>query len=247
MLPQLFHVVTAIAFLLVTSHAGDHREGMQRIPGKPGLNELPAREGKPGLKADPGLRAGPPGPPSSMRGPPGKDGLRGPQGPRGERGEKGERRQPGQPGLPAIRNPELEETLKGFKNQIARLEGVFALDGNITFGKKTFATNGQEVDFETTLEACKQAGGSIASPRNKGENDAVFSIVRLFNRYAYLGIKRGAIPGKFSFLDGTAVNYTNLHAGGPSNIGEKNCMEMCTDGAWNSTSCNQNRLTICEF
>ncbi|KAH1168318.1 hypothetical protein KIL84_003801 [Mauremys mutica] len=194
MLPQLFHVVTAIAFLLVTSHAGDHREGMQRIPGKPGLNELPAREGKPGLKADPGLRAGPSGPPSSMRGPPGKDGLHGPQGPRGERGEKGERRRPGQPGLPAIHNPELEETLKGFKNQIARLEGVFALDGNITFGKKTFATNGQEVDFETTLEACKQAGGSIASPRNKGENDAVFSIVRLFNRYAYLGIKRGAIP-----------------------------------------------------
>ncbi|TFK09456.1 cytosolic non-specific dipeptidase-like [Platysternon megacephalum] len=192
--------------------------------------------------------AGPPGPPSSMRAPPGKDGLHGPQGPRSEQGEKGERGQPGQPGLPAIRNPELEETLKGFKNQIARLEGVLALDGTITtFGKKMFATNGQEVDFETTLEACKQAGGSIASPRNKGENDAVFSIVRLFNSYAYLGIKGGGIPGKLHFLDGTAVNYTNWHAGEPRDIREENCMEMCTDGAWNGTSCNQYRLTICEF
>uniref|UniRef100_A0A674IP06 C-type lectin domain-containing protein n=1 Tax=Terrapene triunguis TaxID=2587831 RepID=A0A674IP06_9SAUR len=125
---------------------------------------------------------------------------------------------------------------------------VLAFDGTITtFGKKMFATNGQEVDFETTLEACKQAGGSIASPRNKGENDAVFSIVRLFNSYTYLGIKGGGIPGKFSFLDGTAVNYTNWHAGEPSDIGKENCMEMCTDGAWNGTSCNQYRLTICEF
>uniref|UniRef100_A0A8C0J1N2 C-type lectin domain-containing protein n=1 Tax=Chelonoidis abingdonii TaxID=106734 RepID=A0A8C0J1N2_CHEAB len=178
MSPQLLHVVTAIAFLLVTSHAGDHGEGIQRIPGKPGLNELPIYR--------------------------------------------------------------YSALLLYFV--------VFALDETITtFGKKMFATNGQEVDFETTLEACKQAGGSIASPRNKGENDAVFSIVRLFNRYAYLGIKGGGIPGKFSFLDGTAVNYTNLHAGEPSDIGEENCMEMCTDGAWKSTSCNQNRLTICEF
>ncbi|XP_034632617.1 pulmonary surfactant-associated protein A1-like isoform X1 [Trachemys scripta elegans] len=248
MSPQLFHVVTAIVFLLATSHAGNHHEGIQRIPGKPGLNKMPVKEGKPCLKALPGLQAGPPEPPSSMRGPSGKDGLRGPQGPSGERDEKGEQGQPGQPGLPVSRDPELEETLKGFKNQIARLEGVLAMDGTIkTFGKKMFATNGQEVDFETTLEACKQAGGSIASPRNKGENDAVFSIVRLFNRYAYLGIKGGGIPGKFNFLDGTAVNYTNWHAGEPSDIGKENCMEMCTNGAWNGTSCNQSRLTICEF
>uniref|UniRef100_A0A8C3FNK5 C-type lectin domain-containing protein n=1 Tax=Chrysemys picta bellii TaxID=8478 RepID=A0A8C3FNK5_CHRPI len=166
--------------------------------------------------------AGPPEPPSSMRGPSGKDGLRGPQGPRGEKEQS------------------VHLILWGWQ--------FLAMDGTIkTFGKKMFATNGQEVDFETTLEACKQAGGSIASPRNKGENDAVFSIVRLFNRYAYLGIKGGGIPGKFSFLDGTAVNYTNWHAGEPSDIGKENCMEMCTNGAWNGTSCNQYRLTICEF
>uniref|UniRef100_A0A8C0J240 C-type lectin domain-containing protein n=1 Tax=Chelonoidis abingdonii TaxID=106734 RepID=A0A8C0J240_CHEAB len=240
--PQLFHVVTAIAFLLVTSHAGDHREGMQRIPGKPGLNKLPAREGKPGLKADPGLQ-GPPGPPSSMRGHPRKDGLHGPQGPRGERGEKGEQGQPGQPGE---KEQSVHLTLWGWGWRCLYVPVSLSKDHN-NIRKKKFAINGQEVDFETTLEACKQASGSTASPRNKGENDAVFSIVRLLNRYAYLGIKGGGIPGKFSFLDGTAVNYTNLHAGEPSDIGEENCMEMCTDGAWKSISCNQNHLTICEF
>ncbi|KAM7171588.1 pulmonary surfactant-associated protein A2-like isoform 1-T1 [Macrochelys suwanniensis] len=203
---QLFHVVTAIAFLLVTCHAGDHQDGIQRS-GKPGLNGLPAKEGKPGIKADSGLR-----------------------------------------GLPASRDPELQETLKELATRIARLEGVLTLDGTITtFEEKIFATNGQEGDFQTTSEACKQAGGSIASPKNKGENDAVFSLVRSFNKCAYLEIEGGGIPGEVSFQNGTALNYTNWHAGEPSQKGEENCIEMCTGGAWNGTSCNQYHLTICEF
>lgn len=52
-LPQLFHVVTAIALLLVRCHAGDKHE---RLPGKPGQNGLPGKDGRPGLKGDPPMR-----------------------------------------------------------------------------------------------------------------------------------------------------------------------------------------------
>ncbi|CAM5128525.1 unnamed protein product [Eretmochelys imbricata] len=204
MLPRLFHIVTAIAFLLVTCHAWDLQEGILRIPG---LNGLPVKEGKPGLKAFPGLR-----------------------------------------GLIASYVPKIQEIMKGFHNRIARLERVLTLDGTIkTVEKKMFATNRQEGNFQTTLEACKQAGGSIASPMNKEENDAVFSIVRLFNKCAYLGTEGRGIPGEVSSLNGTAPNYTDRHAGEPSDIGEENCRAMCTDGAWNDTSCNHYCLTICEF
>lgn len=63
MLPRLFHIVTAIAFLLVTCHAWDFQEGILRIPG---LNGLPVKEGKPGLKAFPGLRGNCSGYPPQM-------------------------------------------------------------------------------------------------------------------------------------------------------------------------------------
>uniref|UniRef100_A0A8C3T154 C-type lectin domain-containing protein n=1 Tax=Chelydra serpentina TaxID=8475 RepID=A0A8C3T154_CHESE len=136
-----------------------------------------------------------------------------------------------------------------FPSNLLLYFAVLILDGTITtFGEKIFATNGQEGDFQTTSEACKQAGGSIASPKNKGENDAVFSLVKSFNKCAYLEIEEGGIPGEVSFQNGTALNYTNWHAGmQPSHKGEENCIEMCTGGAWNGTSCNQYHLTICEF
>lgn len=113
--------------------------------------------------------------------------------------------------------------------------------------EKILATNGKEINFETTLEACKSAGGSIATLRNKEENNAILDIVKRFNRYAYLGIKEGEVPGEFHYLDGTPLNYTNWHAKEPNGKGGENCVEMYTDGAWNDKKCNQNRLTICEF
>ncbi|XP_067387434.1 pulmonary surfactant-associated protein A-like isoform X2 [Emydura macquarii macquarii] len=243
-LPQLFHVVTAIALLLVRCHAGDKHE---RLPDKPGQNGLPGKDGRPGLKGDPQMQ-GPPGPLGAVAHLPGKDGLPGPQGPRGEQGKKEERGPPGPPGLFPSLHTELQETLEGLKNKIAKLEGVLGLDGTVTkFGEKIFATNGQEVDFQTTLEVCKKAGGSIASPRNEGENNAVFSIVKLYNRYAYLGIKGNGMPGEFSFVDGRALNYTNWLPSEPNDTGAENCVEICTYGSWNNTVCSHDRLTICEF
>ncbi|KFQ86158.1 Pulmonary surfactant-associated protein A, partial [Phoenicopterus ruber ruber] len=114
-------------------------------------------------------------------------------------------------------------------------------------GGKIFATNGKKADFHTTLKICKEAGGSIATPRNPGENDAILDFVKSFNTYAYLGIKESLIPSKFQFLDGTQLSYTNWHLNEPSGKGEENCVEMYTDGTWNDKRCNQNRLIVCQF
>ncbi|NXC69878.1 SFTPA protein, partial [Anhinga anhinga] len=114
-------------------------------------------------------------------------------------------------------------------------------------GGKIFATNGKKADFQTTLTKCKEVGGSIATPRNAGENDAILSFVKNFKTYTYLGIKESIIPSKFLFLDGTQLNYTNWHLNEPSGRGEEKCVEMYTDGTWNDKKCNQNHLIVCQF
>ncbi|NXT40192.1 SFTPA protein, partial [Pelecanoides urinatrix] len=117
---------------------------------------------------------------------------------------------------------EMEDVIRQLEHQISRLEGVLHLEKKITAsGGKIFATNGKKADFHTTLKKCKEAGGSIATPRNPGENDAILYFVKSFNTYAYLGIKESLIPRKFQCLDGTQLNYTNWHLNEPSGKGEE--------------------------
>ncbi|NXM73521.1 SFTPA protein, partial [Serilophus lunatus] len=108
------------------------------------------------------------------------------------------------------------------EHRISRLEGVLRLQKTITeSGGKIFATNGKRADFNTTLQICKEAGGSIAAPRNADENDAILYFVKSLNAYTYLGIKESLIPGKFHFLDGTWLTYTNWYLNEPSGKGEE--------------------------
>uniref|UniRef100_A0A674IVS1 Pulmonary surfactant-associated protein A n=1 Tax=Terrapene triunguis TaxID=2587831 RepID=A0A674IVS1_9SAUR len=245
---SLFPVtINQILFFSVPNCMVNKCAGTPGIPGTPGANGLPGRDGRDGMKGDSGP-PGPQGPPSGMPGLPGRDGLPGVKGSQGEKGNKGERGEPGPQGLPASVDPELQESLQVLKHRITRLEGVLTLEGKLTeVGEKILATSGKEVNFETTLKACEHAGGSIATPRNKEENDAILDIVKQFNRYAYLGIRESDVPGEFQYLDGKPLNYTNWHASEPNGKGGENCVEMYTDGGWNDRKCNQYRLTICEF
>ncbi|KFP18550.1 Pulmonary surfactant-associated protein A, partial [Egretta garzetta] len=125
---------------------------------------------------------------------------------------------------------------------------VLALNGKIKeAGEKIFASNGKEVDFESALESCEEAGGTLATPTNEEENKAILDIVKQYNRYAYLGIREGEISGQFSYIKGMALNYTKWHQYEPNGKGTEKCVEMYTDGSWNDKKCNLYRLTICEF
>ncbi|NXL64730.1 SFTPA protein, partial [Chordeiles acutipennis] len=125
---------------------------------------------------------------------------------------------------------------------------VLALNGKIKeVGQKIFASNGKEVDFASALESCEEAGGTLATPTNEEENKAILSIVKQYNRYAYLGIKEGDTSNQFEYINGKPLNYTNWHQYEPNGKGTEKCVEIYTDGKWNDKKCNQYRLTICEF
>ncbi|NWV14030.1 SFTPA protein, partial [Ptilonorhynchus violaceus] len=114
------------------------------------------------------------------------------------------------------------DAIRQLEYRISRLEGVLRLNKMITeSGGKIFATSGKRADFNATVEKCKEAGGSIATPRNPGENDAILYFVKSFNTYAYLGIKESLIPGQFQLLDGAQLSYTNWYLNEPSGKGEE--------------------------
>ncbi|NXM39512.1 SFTPA protein, partial [Gymnorhina tibicen] len=114
------------------------------------------------------------------------------------------------------------DTLQQLEYRVSRLEGVLLLNNMITVsGRKIFASSGKRADFNATVEKCKEVGGSIATPRNTGENDAILYFVKYFNTYAYLGIKQSLIPGKFQLLNGVPVSYTNWYSNEPSGKGEE--------------------------
>ncbi|XP_015721599.1 pulmonary surfactant-associated protein A-like [Coturnix japonica] len=151
------------------------------------------------------------------------------------------------PGFPSVAGNEMEDVFQ-LKDRILKLEGVLRLQEKITTsGGKIFATSGKTADFHTTVKMCQEAGGCIAAPRNADENAAILHFVKKFNRYAYLGIKEALIPGKFQFLSGAELSYTNWYSHEPSGKGEEECVEMYTDGTWNDKKCNQNRLVVCQF
>ncbi|VTJ67391.1 Hypothetical predicted protein [Marmota monax] len=213
--------LTLMAVSGIMSNGTEVCVGSPGIPGTPGSHGLPGRDGRDGVKGDPGP-PGPMGPPGGMPGLPGRDGLTGAPGVPGERGDKGE---PGERGLP-----------------------VLSLQGSmLAVGKKIFSTNGQSVNFDDISESCAKAGGNIAAPRNPEENEAIASIVRKYNTYAYLGLVESNTLGDFRYLDETPVNYTNWYPGEPRGRGRDKCVEMYTDGTWNDKNCLQYRLAICEF
>ncbi|XP_010961411.1 pulmonary surfactant-associated protein A [Camelus ferus] len=221
--------------------------GSPGIPGTPGSHGLPGRDGRDGIKGDPGP-PGPAGPPGGTPGLPGRDGMIGAPGPAGERGEKGAPGERGPPGFPAYLDEELQSTLHDLRHQILQAMGVLSLQGSVlAVGEKVFSTNGQSVNFDAIRELCARVGGHIAVPRSPEENEAIASIVKKHNTYAYLGLAEGPTPGDFHYLDGDPVNYTEWYPGEPRGRGKEKCVEMYTDGQWNDKNCQQYRLAICEF
>ncbi|XP_069837962.1 pulmonary surfactant-associated protein A2-like [Dendropsophus ebraccatus] len=148
------------------------------------------------------------------------------------------------PAVGASSTTELVDLIR----RINVLEAVLKLEGRIQMvGDKTIATSGNEVDFAKSNSTCNDVGGRIATPMNEAENAAVLAFVKKHNRYAYLGMREGLLPGTFNYMNGVPAIYTRWRNGEPSGKGTEGCVEMYTDGQWNDKSCNQKRLTICEF
>lgn len=114
-------------------------------------------------------------------------------------------------------------------------------------GEKVFKTDGSRGDYDAAKDTCLRMGGTLASPKNAAENDALRHIVEWHRSTAILGIDDLKREGRFEHLDGKGLEYSNWAPGEPNNAGNEHCVEMHPDGRWHDRSCDIGLLIICVF
>lgn len=112
-------------------------------------------------------------------------------------------------------------------------------------GKKIFFTNGVKMTFEEVKALCTQFQGSVATPTNAEENQAILDVAK---GEAFLGITDLETEGHFVDLTGQSVTYQNWNDGEPNDAasGEDCVMNLTSNGKWNDIACSASLLAVCE-
>uniref|UniRef100_A0A8C3FNL5 Mannose binding lectin 2 n=1 Tax=Chrysemys picta bellii TaxID=8478 RepID=A0A8C3FNL5_CHRPI len=207
----------------------------------PGTNGLSGRDGRDG-KEGAGLRG--------LQGFPGKagpQGTKGDQGPQGEKGQKGESAT-----FDALQRQvtTLEKNIQTLQADVSRHQKCEICLHDCIFGsvgKKTFMSTGTKDSFKNGKSLCAKAGVALACPHNHAENTALQEILK-DSEQAYLGMSDVQTEGKFLYLNGEPVTYTNWNTGEPNDNKNEVCVAIYDNGKWNDIVCsNSEMLIICEF
>ncbi|XP_025071044.1 pulmonary surfactant-associated protein D-like isoform X1 [Alligator sinensis] len=143
---------------------------------------------------------------------------------------------------------DLQAQLKALKALSNKTQKVLFYPSGMIIGEKIFRTDGSEGNFEVSQAACSRSAGLLASPRNSEENSALQQIAERQNKRPFLGINDRLTEGTFMYLSGEAIRYTNWSTREPNDSGgEKDCVEVYSDGKWNDKSCEKNCLIMCEY
>ncbi|XP_048363047.1 pulmonary surfactant-associated protein D-like [Sphaerodactylus townsendi] len=223
-------------------------QGPKGTTGNPGPKGDQGSVGEKGDKGEVGGRGlqGPTG----MPGPMGRTGSSGLKGDKGSIGEKGMKGDSGLSESNLMKNQvsALQGQLAVLQATLAKYQKVAAFPSGRIVGNRAFVTSGYEGNFDDLRQRCLQAGGQLASPRNAAENAAIQQIVILHNKPVFLGINDIQTEGRFKYLNGETIAYSNWQQGEPNNEkGRENCVEIFVNGRWNDRSCGEKRLIVCEF
>ncbi|WKY06620.1 hypothetical protein Q1695_006644 [Nippostrongylus brasiliensis] len=90
----------------------------------------------------------------------------------------------------------------------------------------------EEITQPEAKRRCQEKGGQLATIHSKEENDLLYSLSKdpsvttaTYRAYIWIGLEK--IDGKFQWLDGSPVDYTNWGPGEPNNYrGEESCTQF---------------------
>ncbi|XP_028584276.1 mannose-binding protein-like [Podarcis muralis] len=210
-------------------------------PGIPGLPGRDGRDGPKGEKGDQGVQVrGQQGFPGKA-GPPGLPGIAGPPGQKGQKGE-----------MAAITSTQqqltaLEKKIQTLQADLTKYKKIVMLQ-QVKVGEKFFVSTGQELTYSNGKRLCENGGAALATPKNAAENAALAEIVKRNSKIVFLGINDIQTEGRFVYVNGAPLSYTNWKQGEPNNSGNKeDCVTIVEDGQWNDLDCERKTLTVCEL
>lgn len=112
-------------------------------------------------------------------------------------------------------------------------------------GKKFYVTNGEKMPFSKVKALCVELQGTVATPKNAEENKAIQDVAK---DIAFLGITDEVTEGRFVYVTGQGLTYSNWKKNEPNNHGSgEDCVILLEDGLWNDISCQASFLAVCEF
>ncbi|XP_054428427.1 mannose-binding protein C [Pteronotus mesoamericanus] len=209
--------------------------------GSPGINGFPGKDGHDGAKGEKGEPGqglkGVQGPPGKV-GPPGNPGVPGLPGGVGQKGDPGQ--------CPDCDNDLAASEREALRSQLNHIKNLLIFSVGKQVGRKVFFTNGEKKNFEEVKALCAQFQGSVATPKNAQENEAILDIAK---GEAYLGITDVETEGHFVDLTRKRLTYKNWDDGEPNDTGSnEDCVVILTKNRkWNDVPCSDSFLTVCEI
>ncbi|ELW69395.1 Mannose-binding protein C [Tupaia chinensis] len=203
---------------------------MNGFPGKDGRDGAKGEKGEPGQ----GLRG--------LQGPPGKVGPPGPPGVPGAVGQKGDR---GGSSVYRYDSGPADAERQALRSELEQVKNWLLFSLGKKVGKKLYLIKNKEMTFNSVKNLCAQFQGSVATPRNAEENEAIQSLV---SADIFLGFTDEVTEGNFVDLVGRSMTYKNWAEGEPNNANSgENCVVLLKDGKWNDVPCSFSYQAVCEF
>lgn len=106
--------------------------------------------------------------------------------------------------------------------------------------------------YQSAERFCENAGGHLATISSAGENNYLFGLMKSKGYGgAYFGFTDSETEGKWKWVNGESINYTNWRPGEPNAENENEDYAMFyyrfTDGTWNDGDFSGSTVFICEW
>merc|ERR1711931_403588 len=119
-------------------------------------------------------------------------------------------------------------------------------DGYTEVGSKCLKVVAGPTNYLDAITGCIAEGATLATIESQAEQDAVYALTG--DTGAWIGLADFLDEGVFSWVDGTALGFTNWKNNQPNNgNNNQHCTWIRPDGEWDDVTCKRTEAYVCQM